>query len=51
MVEVAPTRSAACTASVPSRSPKLDGWLATYRGLWTGSLDRLEEHLEHRRNA
>jgi hypothetical protein len=29
---------------------ELDGWLATYRTLWTASLDRLEEHLERRRN-
>ena len=35
----------------PEPLAELDGWLATYRGLWTGSLDRLEAHLEHRRNA
>jgi DNA-binding transcriptional ArsR family regulator len=35
----------------PEPLAELDGWLATYRGLWTGSLDRLEAHLERRRNA
>jgi DNA-binding transcriptional ArsR family regulator len=25
---------------------ELDAWLATYRGLWTESLDRLEQHLD-----
>jgi len=30
---------------------ELDDWLAGYRALWTRSLDRLEEHLERRRNA
>ncbi|HEX3459425.1 MAG TPA: metalloregulator ArsR/SmtB family transcription factor [Acidimicrobiales bacterium] len=25
---------------------ELDAWLATYRGLWTESLDRLERHLD-----
>jgi DNA-binding transcriptional ArsR family regulator len=24
---------------------EIDAWLAPYRALWTGSLDRLEEHL------
>jgi len=28
---------------------ELDAWLAGYRRLWTASLDRLEEHLDHRR--
>jgi DNA-binding transcriptional ArsR family regulator len=25
---------------------ELDAWIATYRGLWTESLDRLERHLD-----
>jgi DNA-binding transcriptional ArsR family regulator len=35
----------------PEPLAELDEWLATYRTLWTTSLDRLEEHLERRRNA
>jgi DNA-binding transcriptional ArsR family regulator len=35
----------------PEPLAELDEWLATYRKLWTTSLDRLEEHLERRRNA
>ena len=35
----------------PEPLAELDGWLATYRKLWATSLDRLEEHLERRRNA
>jgi DNA-binding transcriptional ArsR family regulator len=35
----------------PEPLAELDDWLATYRKLWTMSLDRLEEHLERRRNA
>lgn len=27
---------------------ELDAWLATYRGLWTESLDRLERHLDRK---
>jgi DNA-binding transcriptional ArsR family regulator len=30
---------------------EIDAWLAPYRALWTARLDRLEQHLEHRRNA
>ena len=29
----------------------LDAWLASYRRLWTTSLDLLEQHLDQRRNA
>ena len=35
----------------PEPLAELDEWLATYRKLWTASLDRLEDHLERRRNA
>jgi DNA-binding transcriptional ArsR family regulator len=35
----------------PEPLAELDDWLAPYRALWSGSLDRLEEHLERRRNA
>lgn len=28
---------------------ELDDWLASYRRLWTTRLDRLEDHLDHRR--
>jgi hypothetical protein len=30
---------------------ELDDWLATYRQLWTTHLDRLEDHLDHRRQT
>jgi len=35
----------------PEPLAELDEWLGTYRKLWTASLDRLEDHLERRRNA
>ena len=34
----------------PEPLAELDEWLASYRTLWATSLDRLEEHLERRRN-
>jgi DNA-binding transcriptional ArsR family regulator len=34
----------------PEPLAEVDEWLATYRALWTASLDRLEQHLERRRN-
>jgi DNA-binding transcriptional ArsR family regulator len=33
----------------PEPLAELDDWLAPYRRLWTGHLDRLEDHLEKRR--
>ena len=35
----------------PEPLAELDDWLATYRKLWTKSLDRLEDHLERRRSS
>jgi DNA-binding transcriptional ArsR family regulator len=35
----------------PEPLAELDDWLAGYRALWATSLDRLEEHLDRRRNA
>jgi DNA-binding transcriptional ArsR family regulator len=35
----------------PEPLAELDDWLASYRKLWTARLDRLEEHLDRRRNA
>jgi len=35
----------------PEPLAELDDWLASYRALWATSLDRLEEHLDRRRNA
>jgi DNA-binding transcriptional ArsR family regulator len=35
----------------PEPLAELDDWLAPYRKFWTVSLDRLEEHLDSRRNA
>ena len=34
----------------PEPLAELDEWLATYRELWTTHLDRLEDHLDRRRN-
>ena len=34
----------------PEPLAEVDEWLAPYRALWTTSLDRLEQHLERRRN-
>jgi DNA-binding transcriptional ArsR family regulator len=34
----------------PQPLAEIDAWLAPYRSLWTASLDRLEQHLENRRN-
>jgi DNA-binding transcriptional ArsR family regulator len=35
----------------PEALAELDEWLASYRQLWTNSLDRLEGHLELRRKS
>ena len=35
----------------PEPLAELDVWLASYRVLWAGRLDLLEEHLDRRRNA
>jgi len=35
----------------PEPLAELDAWLATYRRLWTTRLDRLEDHLDHRRQT
>jgi DNA-binding transcriptional ArsR family regulator len=35
----------------PEPLAELDAWLATYRRLWTTHLDRLEEHLDRRRQT
>jgi DNA-binding transcriptional ArsR family regulator len=34
----------------PEPLAELDDWLASYRSLWSKSLDRLEDHLERRRS-
>jgi DNA-binding transcriptional ArsR family regulator len=34
----------------PEPLAELDAWLAPYRKFWTASLDRLEGHLDRRRN-
>ena len=34
----------------PEPLAELDDWLAPYRALWTTHLDRLEDHLDRRRN-
>ncbi len=35
----------------PEPLAELDAWLAGYRRLWEGQLDRLQEHLDQRRKA
>jgi DNA-binding transcriptional ArsR family regulator len=35
----------------PEPLAELDDWLATYRRLWATRLDRLEEHLDRRRQT
>jgi DNA-binding transcriptional ArsR family regulator len=35
----------------PEPLVELDEWLASYRGLWSKSLDLLEEHLDKRRQT
>jgi DNA-binding transcriptional ArsR family regulator len=35
----------------PEPLAELDAWLATYRRFWTTHLDRLEEHLDRRRQT
>jgi DNA-binding transcriptional ArsR family regulator len=35
----------------PEPLAELDDWLASYRQLWTTHLDRLEVHLDRRRNT
>jgi DNA-binding transcriptional ArsR family regulator len=35
----------------PEPLAELDAWLASYRRLWTTHLDRLEEHLDNRRQT
>ncbi len=35
----------------PEPLEELDSWLAPYRQLWRHHLDRLEDHLEHRRTT
>jgi len=34
----------------PEPLAELDEWLASYRRMWSTHLDRLEDHLERRRN-
>ena len=35
----------------PEPLAELDAWLASYRHFWTAHLDRLEGHLDRRRNT
>jgi DNA-binding transcriptional ArsR family regulator len=35
----------------PEPLEDLDQWLASYRQLWSAHLDRLEDHLDQRRNS
>jgi DNA-binding transcriptional ArsR family regulator len=51
LVEVRPDAQRRLYRIRPEPLAELDAWLAGYRALWAGRLDRLEEHLDHRRNA
>ncbi|MFL6240000.1 MAG: ArsR/SmtB family transcription factor [Actinomycetes bacterium] len=35
----------------PEPLAELDAWLASYRHFWTTRIDRLEDHLDRRRNT
>jgi DNA-binding transcriptional ArsR family regulator len=51
LVEVRPDAQRRLYRIRPEPLAELDDWLATYRQLWTTHLDRLEDHLEQRRNT
>lgn len=49
-VEVRPDAQRRLYRIRPEPLVELDDWLAPYRVFWTRHLDRLEEHLDRRRN-
>src|ERR671929_1482487 len=50
LVEVRPDAQRRLYRIRPEPLAELDDWLASYRELWTTHLDRLEDHLDRRRN-
>jgi DNA-binding transcriptional ArsR family regulator len=46
LVEVRPDGPRRLYRLQPAPLAELDEWLAPYRALWSGSLDRLAQHLE-----
>lgn len=51
VVEVRPDGQRRLYRIRPEPLAELDAWLATYRRLWTTHLDRLEDHLDRRRQT
>lgn len=51
LVEVRPDAQRRLYRIRPEPLVELDAWLAPYRRLWTKHLDRLEDHLDHRRTT
>jgi DNA-binding transcriptional ArsR family regulator len=50
LVDVRPEAQRRLYRIRPEPLAELDAWLADYRQLWTTHLDRLEAHLDERRN-
>ncbi len=51
MVETRPDAQRRLYRIRPEPLAELDEWLADYRGLWSKSLDLLEDHLDKRRQT
>ena len=51
LVEVRPDAQRRLYRIRPEPLAELDEWLASYRRLWMTHLDRLEDHLDQRRNT
>jgi DNA-binding transcriptional ArsR family regulator len=51
VVEVRPDGQRRLYRIRPEPLAELDAWLATYRRLWTTHLERLEDHLDRRRQT
>ena len=51
LVEARPVAQRRLYRIRPEPLAELDDWLASYRELWTTHLDRLEDHLDRRRNT
>jgi DNA-binding transcriptional ArsR family regulator len=48
LVSVSPKAQQRIYSLKPERLRELDSWLSLYRGLWSGSLGSLEDHLGHK---
>jgi DNA-binding transcriptional ArsR family regulator len=51
LVDVRPDAQRRLYRIRPEPLAELDDWLAAYRQLWTAHLDRLEDHLDRRRQT